>query len=68
MQGKPMNISIDRDLCDNHGQCIAVSEGLFDTDDNGVTVLTRTAGPADRPLATLAAHACPALAITVSDE
>ncbi|MGW5113462.1 ferredoxin [Nocardia sp. NPDC004123] len=63
-----MEISIDRSLCDGHGQCIAVSEGLFDFDENGTTILTADPTEDQRPLAELAAAACPSLAISVSDD
>ncbi|GAB3207821.1 ferredoxin [Nocardia tengchongensis] len=62
-----MKVSIDSSLCDSHGQCIAVSEGLFDFDTDGTTVLTTDATEEHRPLAILAAASCPSLAISVSD-
>ncbi|WP_370501284.1 ferredoxin [Mycolicibacterium sp. jd] len=34
-----MDITIDRDRCEGHGQCVAVAPDLFDLDDEGIAVL-----------------------------
>ncbi|MFX0578476.1 ferredoxin [Nocardia nepalensis] len=63
-----MKLSIDYALCDGQGQCIAVSDGLFDFDGNGKTVITATTHEDPLSLARLAAAACPNMAISVSED
>ena len=62
-----MKITIDRSLCESHGQCEYVARDLFRLDDDGTAAITQDQTGSLRPQAELAASVCPALAITVTD-
>lgn len=61
-----MHIDVDRDICQNHGQCVFVAPAIFRLEDQGLMVYT--ADPEDSLLedAEEAADVCPLQAITVT--
>jgi ferredoxin len=61
-----MKISVDRDLCESHGQCEFVAEKVFRMDDDGVIHFREEVPEEQREEVELAAQVCPTLAITVS--
>ncbi|WP_099024904.1 ferredoxin [Mycolicibacterium palauense] len=62
-----MNITVDYDLCEGHGQCLMAAPDLFDVSDDTGKVVVLNAEPAEseRDRATRAAAACPAQAIRI---
>jgi len=62
-----MKITIDQSRCESHGQCEYVAPDLFRLDDDGTVTVTQDPTGSLRAKAQLAAGACPALAITVTD-
>ena len=60
----PIEIEIDRELCMGSGHCVFEAPGVFDLDDDGVSVvLDPAAAPVDKVVQ--AAQKCPTGAITV---
>ncbi|CAL9658058.1 ferredoxin [Streptomyces sp. NPDC057838] len=61
-----MQITVDMNLCESHGQCVFAAPELFSFDDDDRLVYE--AAPADAPpgRAETAAALCPVRAITVS--
>ena len=64
-----MRIHLDNEPCQGHGRCYALSPELFDSDDEGYSVLLVTGDvPAElQDAARLAADNCPEFAITIED-
>jgi ferredoxin len=64
-----MRIVFDREKCQGHGRCYALSPELFESDDEGYAVLLVSGEvPADRQDdARLAADNCPEFAITIEE-
>lgn len=62
-----MRIVLDSAKCQGHGRCYALSPELFDSDDEGNSVLLVTGDvPAEREAkAVLAVENCPEYAITI---
>ena len=62
-----MRVILDREKCQGHGRCYALSPALFDTDDEGYAVLKLDGDlPAElEDDARIAADNCPEYAITV---
>ena len=63
-----MKIAFDRERCQGHGRCYALSPDVFDSDDLGQAVLLLKDGVVPSELegaARLAADNCPEYAITV---
>ncbi|MFH8973409.1 ferredoxin [Streptomyces sp. NPDC017890] len=60
-----MQITVDMNLCESHGQCVFAAPGIFSFDDEDHLVYD--AGPSDslRDAAERAAAVCPARAVTV---
>jgi ferredoxin len=59
-----LEIEIDRDKCMGSGNCSFWAPGVFDLDDEGISVvLDPTAAPEDKII--LAAQGCPTQAISV---
>lgn len=60
-----MKVSVDRSLCQNHGQCAIAAPDVFEIDDDGE--LTYDGAPADGLSDDVedAADVCPVQAITV---
>ena len=56
-------IEIDESACSAHGDCVAVAPGIFALEDTAVVI-----GDGPDELILRAAEACPALAITVTDD
>jgi ferredoxin len=62
-----MRIAYDRDKCQGHGRCYALSPSVFDADDEGYAVVLEE-GPLSPELeaaARLAADNCPEYAIAL---
>ncbi|MGA9489027.1 MAG: ferredoxin [Mycobacterium sp.] len=64
-----MQITVDYDLCEGHGQCILAAPDVFDLPDDAEQVELLDAHPAEerREVIVRAAAMCPAQAIQVSD-
>ncbi|PWI42531.1 ferredoxin [Streptomyces sp. ICBB 8177] len=65
-----MRVSVDRERCCGAGQCVVHAPDVFDqSEDDGMVVLLNER-PSDASAADvrLAAHLCPAGAITVTEE
>ena len=62
-----MRVILDREKCQGHGRCYALSPALFDTDDEGYAVLKLDGDlPAElEDDARIAADNCPEYAITL---
>jgi ferredoxin len=63
-----MGISIDRDRCEGHGQCVAVAPDLFEFDDDGIATLradTQVVPTDQADNAAKAADICPVVALTI---
>jgi ferredoxin len=59
-----LEVEIDRDVCMGSGHCVYEAPGVFDLDDEGVSVVADlSASSADEVIA--AARKCPTGAITV---
>lgn len=65
----PLKIDIS-DKCTGHGRCYALSQRLFDADDEGYGVATSDVvdGAPARESARLAADSCPEGAITLTEQ
>lgn len=61
-----MKITIDRELCESHGQCEYVAPEVFRLDDDGNVVVTGSEDDALRAQVELAASVCPTLAIRLA--
>ena len=65
-----MRIHLDREACQGHGRCYALAPELFDSDEEGYSVLLVEGGevPAGaEEAARLAVDNCPEYAITTTD-
>lgn len=65
-----MNILIDRDRCEGHGQCLTAAPDVLDLDDEGVAVV-KTSQPLADDLASQAESAvsvCPVAALAVDTD
>ncbi|MDZ7677963.1 MAG: ferredoxin [Acidimicrobiales bacterium] len=64
-----MIIKLDSDACQGHGRCYALAPALFDSDDEGFSVLKVDGEvPEDQhEAARLAADNCPEFAITIEE-
>jgi ferredoxin len=59
-----LEVEIDRDVCMGSGNCVYEAVGVFDLDDDSISVVVDiAAAPEERVLA--AARKCPTKAITV---
>jgi ferredoxin len=65
-----MKVIVDIDKCVGAGQCVLAAPEIFDQrDDDGlVSLLQESPGPQLREAVQEAAHACPALAITLDED
>lgn len=59
-----LDIRIDRELCMGSGNCSFWAPGVFDLDEEGISVLVDPAGQPDDKIV-LAAQGCPTQAIAV---
>jgi ferredoxin len=59
-----MRISVDRDLCQSHGQCVFAAPEVFSFDDDNL-VYAHTAEESVRDAVVKAAAACPVQAIRI---
>ena len=62
-----MRIVVDRDVCQNHGQCAIACPDVFSMDENSELVYDANPDPSLRPLVEDAVDACPTQAILVED-
>jgi len=64
-----MKLRLDRETCQGHGRCYALTPELFDCDDEGYAVLKMASDLAPELLdaARLAVDNCPEYAITLED-
>jgi ferredoxin len=64
-----MKVTVDVDKCVGAGQCVLAAPDVFDQrDDDGLVILLQEAPAGDlREEVQEAAHACPALAITLDE-
>jgi ferredoxin len=62
-----LRVSVDRDLCVNHGQCVLAAPAAFAFDDDEWLVYDTDPGPAQFTAVEAAAGACPVRAITLTD-
>ena len=62
-----VKIKLDSEACQGHGRCYGLAPDLFDTDDEGYSVLLVTGEVPQhlQELARLAADNCPEFAITI---
>lgn len=64
-----MRVNVDYDLCDSHGECMAVAPEVFEVrDDDLLYVLDEQPPEHLREQVEAAARRCPKLAITVTDD
>jgi 3-phenylpropionate/trans-cinnamate dioxygenase ferredoxin reductase subunit len=62
-------VKADLSLCQGYANCVVTADDTFDIGDDGVVVLLRAQIPAaDRDRVEAAARACPASALSVTDE
>ncbi|MFD3327488.1 ferredoxin [Streptomyces sp. NPDC058701] len=61
-----MQITVDMNLCESHGQCVFAAPEVFSFDDEDYLVYDATPGDALLGKAEKAAAVCPARAITVT--
>lgn len=62
-----MRIQIDRDLCIGFGNCVQTAPGVFELDDEEISVV-KDPGGADMSAIRDAVRLCPTAAITIVDE
>ena len=62
-----MRISIDRDKCRGHNNCISIAPNVFDLDDEFKAVVVDPKGDSEDDILK-AAKMCPTLAIAIEDE
>lgn len=60
-----MEINVDMDLCDVHGQCVFAAPDVFEMDDIGDLVYDAHPDEAQRPKVEAAVRLCPVQAITI---
>ena len=62
----PITVTVDRDLCQNHGQCVFAAPQVFELDEEGeLVVLQEEVGEDLRANVEEAADVCPTQAITI---
>ena len=63
-----LTVRVDRDVCQNHGQCVFSAPQVFELDDDGELVqLQDEVGEDLRDAVEEAADVCPVQAITIED-
>jgi ferredoxin len=62
-----MKITIDRDKCRGHNNCVSIAPNVFDIDDNFKAFVVDAKGDSDADIHK-AAKACPKVAIALEDE
>ncbi|MEV4950235.1 ferredoxin [Streptomyces sp. NPDC053755] len=60
-----MKITVDRDLCDSHGQCVFAAPEVFSFDDDDYLLYTAEPGEDLRDSVLKAAAVCPVRAIRI---
>ena len=61
-----ITVVVDRDLCQNHGQCVCAAPQVFELDEEGkLEVLQEEVGEDLRDAVEEAADVCPVQAITI---
>jgi len=61
-----MKVQLDLETCQGHGRCYSLAERIFESDDEGrsVLIMANPASDEDKAAARLAAASCPERAIT----
>jgi len=62
-----MQITVDMNLCESHGQCVFAAPEIFSFDDEDYLVYEAAPSDALRDKAEKAAAVCPVRAITISE-
>ena len=63
-----IKVVVDRDLCQDHGQCVFAAPQVFELDEEGtLVVLQEQVGEELRANVEEAADVCPVQAITIED-
>jgi ferredoxin len=63
-----IKVVVDRDLCQDHGQCVFAAPQVFELDEEGtLVVLQEEVGEDLRDAVEEAADVCPVQAITIED-
>ena len=63
-----MRVKVDRTRCQGHNRCVALAPQVFDTDDEGMSVvLTEEVLPEQHDRARRAEQACPERAISIEE-
>lgn len=63
-----LKVSVDRDICEAHGQCEIVAGDLFVLDDDGTITWVESPDESRREDVLAALEACPVQAISVEEE
>ena len=63
-----MKISVDMDLCENHGQCVFAAPNVFSFDDDDQLVYVAEPDEDERERVLEAIDVCPVMAIRLESE
>ncbi|MDR3081139.1 MAG: ferredoxin [Streptomyces sp.] len=63
-----MNIKVDMDLCDSHGQCVFAAPEVFSFDEDDYLVYDATPDDSHREAVLKAVAACPVRAIQIIED
>jgi len=62
-----MKVHVDMNLCQSHGECVAVAPDVFDLGDDDVLVWLQDVDDSRREDMEAAVDACPMMAISLED-
>lgn len=62
-----MRVWVDREVCDNHGQCVFAEPGVFALDDDGILSYSEDVPDGLRDRVEQASLVCPTSAIRIVD-
>ena len=62
-----MRVHVDMNLCQSHGECVAVAPDVFELGDDDVLVWLQDVDDSRRADMEAAADACPMMAISLED-
>ena len=62
-----MQVSVDNDICEGHGQCNAVDAAIFTLDDDGYSNIgsDKPVDPSEEPRARRGVNRCPVRALSI---
>jgi ferredoxin len=63
-----VQVTVDYDRCEGHGQCTLAAPEVFSFDDRGSLHVVEKIGPDSRAAVEQSIRSCPALAIQLADE